>query len=96
MLINVEINDTSQKMIWAQALHTCKCGRNSMATMGGTKIPFETFYGEKPNIIGSFSWFGRIAYITKWDKLNRQMTYKTYQSIMVGYAENNTRDTYKL
>ena len=59
-------------------------------------IPFEKFYEEKLKIIGSLLEFGRISYVTKWDKLNRQMTYKTYNTIMVGYADNHTRDTYTM
>ena len=51
-----------------------------MATMGSTNIPFETIYGEKLNIIGSFLEFGCISYVTKWDKLNKQMTYKMYKN----------------
>ena len=44
-----------------------------MATIGSTKSPFEIFYGEKPKIVGSFSEFGRISYVTKWDKLKKYM-----------------------
>ena len=69
--------------------------RNSMAIMGSTTSPFDIFYGEKPNIIGSFSEFGRIGYITKRDKFKNQITDKTFKSIMVGYAYNHIRDTYK-
>ena len=54
MLLNAKLNDTAQKMLWAEAVHTCKRVRNSMANTGSTAIPFKNFYGEKPNIIGSF------------------------------------------
>ena len=36
-----------------------------------TKIPFEIFYGEKPKIIGYFSEFGRIAYVTKKENIKK-------------------------
>ena len=74
----------------------CKRVRNSMTTMGSTKSQFGILYGEKPNIIGLFSEFGCIAYITKRDKLKKHITEKIYNTIMVGYTYNNTRDTYKL
>ena len=51
MLLNAKINDTAQKMLWAETVHTCECIRNSMATMGSTKSPFEKIYGEKPKIV---------------------------------------------
>ena len=41
MLINAKINDKAQKMLWAEAVHTCARVRNSMANMGSTKRPFE-------------------------------------------------------
>ena len=63
-----------------------------MDTTGSTTSPFENFEGEKPKIIGSFSEFGSIVYITKWGKFKKKMTDKTFKAIMVGYAENNTRD----
>ena len=47
-------------------------------------------------IIGSFSEFGLIEYVTKREQIKKQMDYKTYKAIMVGYADNHTRDTYKL
>ena len=65
MLINTKLNDTDQKMQWEESVHTCECVQNSMANTGITKSPFEIFYGEKQEIIGSFSEFGRIAYSTK-------------------------------
>ena len=59
------------------------------------KIPFKIFYGEKPKIVVSFSEFVHIAYITKQDKFNNQIIDKTFKSIMVVYAYNHTRGTYK-
>ena len=67
-----------------------------MATMGSTKIPFEKFHGEKPNIIGLFSEFGRITYVTKQDKFKKQVTDKNFNAIMVVYAGNHTIDMDKL
>ena len=96
MLINEKLNYTAQKIMWAEAVHTCKRVRNSMATTGSTKIPFEIFYGEKPKIIGSFLEFGRIAYVTKWGKPKKNMIKKMYKAIMVVCIDNHERYTYKL
>ena len=74
MLLNEKLNDTAYKILWVKASHTCKCVRNGMATMGSTKFPFGNFFGKKPKIIGSFSEFGRIVYVTKQDKFEKQMT----------------------
>ena len=46
-------------------------------------------------IAGSLSDFGRIAYVTKREKIKKHIRDKTYKVIMVGYADNHTRDTYK-
>ena len=64
-----------------------------MATTGSTTSTFENFYGEQPNIIGSLSEFGRIGYVNKWENFKKQMADKTFKTIMVGYVDNNTRDT---
>ena len=64
-----------------------------MDNTGITNIPFINFYRDRPKIIALFSEFGRIAYVTKWEKLKKKMIDKTYKAIMVGYADNNTRDT---
>ena len=96
MLLNEKLNEDAQIILWAEAVQMCKLVRNSMATTDSTTRPFENLYGEKPNIIGLFSEFGCIAYITKRDKLKKHITEKIYNTIMVGYTYNNTRDTYKL
>ena len=96
MLLNAKLNDTSQKILWAESVHTCERVINSMATTGSTKSPSENFYGEKPNIVGSSSGFGYITYVTKRGNIKKQMTDKIYNYIMVGYVGNQTRDTYKL
>ena len=49
---------------------------------------------KKTKIIGSFSEFGRIGYVTKQDKFKKKMIDKTSKEIMVEYAENNTRESY--
>ena len=71
MLLSTKLNDTAQKMLWAEAVHTYECVRNSMDTTVSTTSPFENFYGEKSKIIGSFSEFGCIVYVTKWDRLKK-------------------------
>ena len=86
MILNTKLNNTAREMLWAEAVHTRERVQNIMATKGSTKSPFEIFYGQKPNIIGSFSEFGRIAYVTKRENIKKQMTDKTYKTIMVGYA----------
>ena len=90
MLLNKKINETDQKIMWAEAVHTCKCVIKSMATIGSTTSPFGHFYGEKPKIIASFPEFGLIEYVTKREKFRKQITDKTFKEIMVGYADNNT------
>ena len=67
----------------------------SMATTGIMNISLE-FLWRKPNIVGSFSEFGHIAYVKKRENIKRQTKDKTYKEIIVGYDENQTRDTYKL
>ena len=95
MILNVKLNETTQKMMWTDAIHAYERVINSMANMSSTKSPFKIFHGEKPKIIGSFQEFERIAYITKREKFQNQITYKTYKAIMARYAENHIRDMYK-
>ena len=51
MLLKAKLNNTSQKMLWAEDGHTCERVRNSMATTGSNTSPFKKLYGEKPKII---------------------------------------------
>ena len=51
---------------------------------------------EKHNIIEWLSEFGSVGYITNQDKFKKQTTDKTFEAIMVGYANHHARDTYKL
>ena len=67
-----------------------------MAATVSTTSPFKHFYGENPNIIGSFSEFGRIGYLANWEKFKNKMTDETFKAILVGYTNNHKRDMYKL
>ena len=42
-----------------------------------------------------FSDFGRVSYVTKTENIRNQMKDKMYKAIMVGYADNHIRYTYK-
>ena len=64
IMLNDKINDTDQKMLWAESVRTCTRVRNSMANTGSTTSPFKK-YGQKQNIIDPLSEFGRIGYVTK-------------------------------
>ena len=64
-----------------------------MADMVSTKSPFEIFYGVKPKIIGSFLEFGRIGYVFKREKFRKKITDQIFKKIVLGYADNHTRDT---
>ena len=89
MILNTRLNHISKKMLCSEAGNTCKHIKNSIANTVSTTSKFENFCVENPNIIVFFSEFGRVGYVTKRYK---QMTYKTFKSMMVGYAENHTRD----
>ena len=54
MLLNARLNDTAQKKMWKEAVHTYERMQKIMATKCSMKIPFEIFYREKPKIIGSY------------------------------------------
>ena len=48
MLLNTKLNNTAQKMLWAEAGHTRERVRNSIATTGSTTSLFGNLYGEFP------------------------------------------------
>ena len=60
VVLNAKLNDTDQKMLWSEAVHTYKGVQNSIYTTGRTGSPFENQYEDKPNIIYLFSEFGLI------------------------------------
>ena len=76
MLLNLKLNDTYQKTLWSDSVHTWERVQKIMATIGSMKSLFENFYGEKPNIIGLFSEVGRITCITKRKNIKKQMKEK--------------------
>ena len=44
MLMNAKLNNTAEKIMWEEAVHTFKRVRNSMDTTESTKSPFEICY----------------------------------------------------
>ena len=60
LLLNAGLNDTDQKILWSEAVHTYKGIQKNISTTVSTESPFENFHEERPNIIGSFSGFGLI------------------------------------
>ena len=83
-------------MMWVETFHTCERVRNSMDTMGSTTSLFKNSYGENPNIIGFVLGVQTHRIRHQMEKFKKEMMDKTFKPIMVGYADNHTRDTYKL
>ena len=48
MLLNERLNDTTQKILWAESVQTCERVSNSMVKTGITKSPFEVFLETNP------------------------------------------------
>ena len=48
MILNQKINDTAQKMMWAEAIHKYELVRNSMSNTGSTTSPSKIIYGKIP------------------------------------------------
>ena len=44
MMLNAKLNYAAQKILWAEAVHTCERVINRMATTGSTTSPFGNFY----------------------------------------------------
>ena len=78
ILLNVKPNEDTQKIMWDEAIRTCKCLINVMVTTGSTTSPFRNFYGEKPKIVGSFSEFVCIGHVTKRENFKKQMIDKPF------------------
>ena len=76
MLLNAKLNNPAQKILWEEAVHTCEHAVKIMSRTGSTTSPFKNFYGKEPKIIGLFSEFGRIGYVTKRKNTKKQMTEK--------------------
>ena len=73
MILNEKLNDTSKKMMWAEAFHTYKRVRNGRDATGSTNSLSTIFYENNPKISGLLSEFGNIASVTKRDKLRRKL-----------------------
>ena len=55
MILNEKLNETDQKMLLSEAVHTYEGVQNSISITGSTESPFGNFHEERQNILILFS-----------------------------------------
>ena len=78
MLLNTNLNDTYQKILWVESGQTCKRVINIIATTGGRKGLFQIFYRWNPKLLVCSESLGVLSTSKKGKRLrNTQWTRRT-------------------
>ena len=89
-----QIEKAAQKLLWAEAVHTCECVCNSMTTLKSTKSHQKFCMDKKPRSQVCSQILGVLCISQKGEKIKVQMRDNTYKAIMFIYTANHTRYTY--
>ena len=89
-------NESMRKLLWAEAVYYTEQVRNAMSTSTSKVSADVKFWGKHPNFLKKMVEFGRIAYVTKRDKMIGKLDQRGVKMIMVGYAEGHSSDVYRM
>jgi hypothetical protein len=88
----------TQGLLWPEAVNTITKIGNSLPRPGLANDPHTAWFGvdAKPNrILGHLQSFGRIAYVTNRNETKAKLDVRSTKYVFVGYAVDNSGDTYK-
>jgi hypothetical protein len=82
--------------IWAECAMTTTYLYNILSSKSSFRSPFELFFGSKPILHYELKIFGEVGVVTTKDKIQSKLTNRESPCIFVGYAENHSRDVYRM
>ena len=98
MLYNDQFTNQTRKYLWAEPTNTATYISNILPNLSneGNKCSDKIFYGEKPKGFSYLRPFGKIGYVSNFNKIKGKMDLRGIKHIFVGYAKNSARDTYRM
>lgn len=95
LMIAADLTTDMEQFLWAEAAYTSAMLGNMTVPASKDESPHEAWYGEPPKLIGHLQLWGRVAYVTKRNKIRRKWTSKAREVVFIGYAEGHPVDTYR-
>jgi hypothetical protein len=96
MLNGAGLTGDLRNKIWAECTMTTTYLSNILSSKSSLKSPFELLFGSKPILHYEIKIFGEVGVVTTKDKIQSKLTNHGSPCIFVGYAENNSRDVYRM
>lgn len=83
-LLSAKLNQEHQKMLWAEAMNAATDISNLLLTSVNDKSPQELMTGQKSKIYKQLVQWGRLGYVTKWDKIKKKLDEKSFKCMLIG------------
>jgi hypothetical protein len=96
MLNGVGLMGDLRNKIWAECAMTTTYLSKILSSRSSLKCPFELLFGPKPILHFELKIFGEVGVVTTKDKIQSKLTHRGSPCIFVGYAENHSRDVYRM
>ena len=96
MLNGAGLKGDLRNKIWAECAMTTTYLSNVLSTKSNFKSPFESLFGAKPILHDNLKIFGEVGVVTTKDKIQAKLTNRGTPCIFVGYAENHSKDVYRM
>jgi hypothetical protein len=96
MLNGAGLQGQSRERIWAECVMSATYLSNVISTKLSLKIPFKSIHGTRPILHTSLKIFGEVEVVTTKDKIQAKSTNQKNKCIFVGYAENHSKEGYRM
>jgi Reverse transcriptase (RNA-dependent DNA polymerase)/gag-polypeptide of LTR copia-type/Zinc knuckle len=96
MLNGAGLKGDLRNKIWAECVMTTTYLSNVLSTKSSFKSPSELLFGAKPILQNKLKIFGEVGVVTTKDKIQAKLTNRGTPCIFVGYAENHSKDVYRM
>jgi hypothetical protein len=96
MLNGAGLTGDLRNKIWAECTITTTYLSNILSSKSSLKSPFKLLFGSKPILHYELKIFGEVGVVTTKDKIQSKLTHRGSPCIFVGYAENHSKDVYRM
>jgi hypothetical protein len=96
MMVDARLEENWQVALWGEAIQHATLLTNCFISQGETQSPFQLFYGQDPQVLGTLVEWGRVGYVTNREKMQAKLENKANKMVMVGMATNSPAGTYRM
>ena len=89
MMIDARLNEETRKLLWAEAVNNATDLANLVVLSTGESPAQELFFGWKSDVYKRLVPFCRIGYVTKWQKIKKKLTDKSYKCLYLGHSKDH-------